>query len=178
MKNNTSQVAISDSYVLPSTGIKAWSIQIGLVIAAVMLPAFAHLFGAPVRWLLPMHWPIILAALIYGWRGGATVGILAPFTNWFLTGYPILIKAFPMTIELVAYGLIIGWLREKGWNAFAAVATGLIAGRIIFILVILSTGANEVPFVPYLVAAMLPGLVAGVFQVIFLPIIAKAIARR
>jgi len=167
-----------DSLVLPAVGMKAWSMQAGLIAAAVMLPAVAHLTGAPVRWLLPMHWPIIFAALIYGWRGGATVGLMAPFSNWLLTGYPILIKAFPMTLELATYGFIIGWLRQRGWHAFAAVATGLAAGRIIFLAVILFTGANELPVTQYLTAAMLPGLVVGVAQVICLPTLAKMITGR
>ncbi len=171
MENSTYRLNSGRTLVLPSSGLSAWLIQLGLVFAAVMLPAVAHLTGAPVRWLLPMHWPVIFAALVFGMRGGTTVGALAPMTNYLLTGYPILIKALPMTFELAAYGLVIGWLRQKGWNSFAAVTVGLVAGRILFLVILLLTGANEVPFGQYLVAAMVPGLAAGVGQVVFLPVL-------
>ena len=171
MRDSTYGLDSNRALVLSSSGLSAWLIQLGLVFAAVMLPAVAHLTGAPVRWLLPMHLPVIFAALVYGVRGGVTVGALAPATNYLLTGYPLLIKALPMTFELAAYGLVIGWLRQKGWNSFAAVAVGLAAGRIIFLGVLPLTGANEVPFDQYIVAAMVPGLAAGAGQIILLPVL-------
>ena len=178
MNNSTYNTKSNGTLVLPATGIKSRSFQLGMVFAAVLLPAVAHLSGAPVRWLLPMHWPIVLAALIYGWRGGLTVGLMAPATNYLLTGYPLLIKAFPMTFELAVYGLVIGWLREvKGWNSFAAAAAGLATGRIIFLCIILLTGANEVPFREYLIVAMVPGLVAAALQVGVLPMLSGVLTK-
>jgi len=174
MKDSQYNITTNGSLVLPSTGARAWTFQIGLIATAVLLPAAAHLMGAPVRWLLPMHWPIILAALVYGWRGGMTVGALAPASNYLLTGYPLLIKAFPMTFELAIYGLVIGWLREKqAWNSFAAVAVGLIAGRVVFLSIILMTGANEVVLGQYIITAMIPGLIAGVIQIATVPVLAR-----
>ena len=174
MRNRTYPVDSCGTLVLPASGTRAYIFQFSLVTAAVILPAAAHLCGAPVRWLLPMHWPVILAALVYGWRGGMTVGMMAPFTSYLLTGLPLLVKALPMTFELAVYGLVIGYLREKrGWNSFGAVAMGLIAGRIVFLGMILLTGANEVVFGQYLLAAMAPGIVAAVGMVVMLPLVAK-----
>lgn len=171
MKDTVYHMDSGRALVLSSRSTGARLIQLGLVFTAVLLPAVAHLSGAPVRWLLPMHWPVVFAALVYGIRGGVTVGALAPATNYLLTGYPLLVKALPMTFELAAYGLVIGWLRQKGWNSFAAVATGLAAGRIIFLGILLLTGANEVPFGRYLVTAMVPGLAAGAGQVLLLSVL-------
>ncbi|MDP8241313.1 MAG: hypothetical protein P9X24_19675 [Candidatus Hatepunaea meridiana] len=174
MKDSQYTISTNGSLVLPSTGTRAWVFQFSLIVAAVLLPAAAHLTGAPVRWLLPMHWPVILAALVYGWRGGMTVGALAPASNYLLTGYPLLLKAFPMTFELAIYGLVIGWLREKqAWNSFAAVTVGLIAGRVVFLSIILMTGANEIVFSQYIITAMIPGLIAGVIQVATMPSLAR-----
>ncbi len=160
--------------VLPARGVWTLVVPVGFVAAAVMFPAAAHLTGAPVRWLLPMHWPVILAGLLFGWRGGLTVGLLAPGTNWLLTGYPLLVKLLPMTVELAVYGFAAGWLREKaGWNGFAAVAVALVAGRLFFLVSIFLTGVNEVPFGHYVIAAMMPGLVAGAAQLVSLPLLAK-----
>lgn len=144
-----------------------------LVVAAAVLPPICHLAGVPVRWFLPMHWPIVLAALVYGWRGGAVVGVLAPLVSYLLSGYPLPVKIPPMTVELAAYGVLIGLFREKlKLNGFLATALGLVGGRILFLAMILLTAANEVPFVQYLTVAMAPGLLALVFQVGVLPPVA------
>jgi len=151
----------------------AW-LQLGLVAAAVLLPAAAHLTGAPVRWLLPMHWPIILAGLVYGWRSGLVVGLLAPVSNWLLTGYPLPMVLPAMTVELALYGFIAGWLREcADWNRFAAVGLALIVGRVFFLGTVLFANGFIGYFGDYVVVAMLPGVVAGGMQVILLPLIAR-----
>ncbi len=160
--------------VLPWRGTKAWAFHLGLVAAAVLLPAVAHLTGAPVRWLLPMHWPIILAGLVYGWRSGLMVGLLAPGTNYLLTGIPLPLILPAMTLELAVYGFVTGWLRERlNLSGFAAVGVALIAGRIVFLSVVLLTGAALGSFGKYVIAAMLPGLAAGVVQVVLMPVVAK-----
>jgi hypothetical protein len=162
----------NNTVVLPISSVRDWVFQFLMIGVAVLLPAVAHLTGAPVRWLLPMHWSVVFAALVYGWRGGLTVGALAPASNLLLTGYPLLIKAIPMTFELAIYGLVIGLLLEKGWNSYVAVAVGLVVGRIVFLGVIIMTGANEVILAQYLVVAMIPGLVAGLGMIIILPTLA------
>ena len=167
------------SAVLPWQGVKPWILQIGMIVTAVVLPAAAHLMGAPVRWLLPMHWPIIFAGLLYGWRAGLIVGVLAPLTNWILTGYPILPKMIAMTVELGMYGFAIGLLREKfKLNGYLAILLGLIAGRLFFIIGIVALNAygNALGF--YLKAAMTPGLAAGLLQIMTIPLIVKQLMRK
>ena len=173
MKTYQNSGNLDSSVVLPISSFKDWAFQLLMVGAAVVLPAVAHLTGAPVRWLLPMHWSVVFAALVYGWRGGITVGALAPTSNYLLTGYPLLIKAIPMTFELAVYGLVIGVLREKGWNSYLAVVIGLLISRIVFVSVILLTGANEVALTQYLIVALLPGLTAGFGQILILPILTR-----
>ena len=144
-----------------------------LTMATVVLPPICHIAGVPVRWVLPMHWPVVLAALAYGWRGGAVVGVLAPILSYVLSGYPLPLKIPPMTMELMAYGVLIGVFREK-WrmNGFLSTGLGLAAGRLIFLALILMTAANEVPFVQYLTVAMVPGLAGAVLQIALLPPVA------
>ncbi len=160
--------------VLNPVSVREGLLLAGLVITAVALPPICHLAGVPVRWFLPMHWPIVLAALVYGWRGGAVVGILAPLVSYVLSGYPLPVKIPPMTVELAAYGVLIGVFRERlRLNGFVATALGLAIGRIFFLGVILLTAANEVPFGQYLTVAMAPGLLAVALQVAILPPIAS-----
>ncbi len=145
-----------------------------LITSAVLLPAAAHLTGAPVRILLPMHWPVILAGLVLGYRGGAVVGILSPVVSYLISGMPYAPMLLPMTIELCAYGLLTGLLFEKvRLNAFLAVTIALVAGRIAFIGLVGLFGSFGDGFIIYAKAALLPGLAAASLQVILLPVIAR-----
>lgn len=160
--------------VLPWKSRKAVVFQAVMITSAVLLPAMCHFWSAPVRWLLPMHWPVILAGLVFGWRGGLAVGFMAAGTNWLLTGFPLLPVLPAMTVELSIYGIVCGLIRERlNWSAFAAVGVGLIAGRMSFILTVLLTGGFEGEFGAYVISAMAPGLTAGIAQVISLPMIAR-----
>ena len=155
------------------TGVKSVIWQTGLVTLAVVLPALAHIYHLPVRWLLPMHWPIILTGLIFGWRSGMMVGLAAPLTNYLITGYPQPLILMPMTVELMIYGFVTGWIRENSSvNIFLNVGIALIAGRVIFILSVLMTGAFGDSFTGYLIAAMSPGIVGGLGQLVLLPFLA------
>jgi len=140
-------------------------VQIGLIGAAIILPAVCHLAGLPVRWILPMHWPALLAGVLYGWRAGLLVGALSPASNWLITGYPLPPVLIAMTLEITAYGFIAGWAREKlGWNGFASVGLAAVAGRAVFIVTIFLTVGYSGMFKEYIIAAMTPGLVAGAAQ--------------
>ena len=155
-------------------GMRSLVFQLVLIGAAVALPAVAHLTGAPVRVLLPMHWPVILAGLVYGWRGGALTGLLAPAASYLVSGmpYPPMLPA--MTVELFAYGFAAGLLVENlRINSFLAVATALVVGRLVFAITVLAGFGVNGNFAAYFQAALIPGLFAAAGQVIVLPFIAR-----
>ena len=77
---------MAERNVLNWRGTKAGLAQLGLAAAAIALPAACHLLNAPVRALLPMHWPVLLAGLVFGWRGGLAVGLLVPLSSFALSG--------------------------------------------------------------------------------------------
>lgn len=155
-------------------GTKSLIFQVILVGAAVILPAVAHLSGAPVRILLPMHWPVILAGLVFGWRSGALVGLLSPSMSYLVSGMPLPAILPAMTVELFAYGFVAGLLREKlRFNPFLSVIPALIIGRIAFALTVYLGFAASGNYMQYFKAALLPGLFAALGQIILLPIIAN-----
>ncbi len=163
-----------NSTTLELKGAKSYSFQILLVGLAVVLPYLAHFTGAPVRYLLPMHWAVILAGLVYGWRSGAITGLLAPVVSVLISGMPAPHILAPMTIELFTYGVITGLLRENfKMNSFASVAIALIAGRILFLISVLLLGSVSGSFFSYTEAAMLPGIAAAIAQIAILPFAAK-----
>jgi len=159
---------------LTLSGYRAYLFQVALIAAAVALPVVAHLLGAPVRYILPMHWPVILAGLVYGWRSGALTGFFAPVVSYIISGYPLPHIIPSMTVELLAYGMVAGLLRERfHYNAIASTAIALAIGRIIFILSIFILNPIGTGYMQYFQVALLPGLIAAVCQIAFLPFVAR-----
>lgn len=166
--------------VLGAWGLRAISAQAGLLVsAAFLLPAASHAAGLPVRLLLPMHWPILLAGLCYGWRSGALVGLAAPAISFLLSGHPLPAVLPSMTLELGAYGALAG-LGCEALRLHRAVSTlvAALGGRLVFLLAMLATGAIAGPLAIYLQAAVLPGLPAVIGQIAILPLVARWWVRR
>jgi|WetSurMetagenome_2_1015567.scaffolds.fasta_scaffold138011_2 hypothetical protein len=167
------KVLTLESKTLPLNNVKAYSFESLFIILAVALPSIFHLLGAPVRYILPMHWTVILAGLVYGWRGGAMAGLLSPVTSFLITGMPLPVMLLPMTAELLIYGALTGLLKEKfKLNSFVSIAIALISGRIIFLLsfILMSRGMD---ITGYLVSAIVPGLFVGILQIALISFIAK-----
>lgn len=174
MYNDHGSAIILSKPTLPLSGFRAYIFQISLIGAAVILPLIAHLSGAPVRFLLPMHWPVILAGLAYGWRAGLLTGILAPIVSYFLSGLPMPAILPSMTLELLTYGLVTGFLRESiRLNPFSSIAIALVLGRLVFVLSMLPVNSEMTNYFEYIQIALLPGFVAAFCQIALLPLLAK-----
>jgi hypothetical protein len=170
--NNQSTIVLQKP-TLNFLSIRALVFQIILILTAVVLPAVSHSTGAPVRYLLPMHWAVILAGLIYGWRGGILVGLLSPFISFFFSGMPLLNILPSMTVELITYGFVTGLLREAfQLNSFLSVAIALVFGRIVFVASILFLNVVTMNQIEYFKVALLPGVIAAFLQILLLPFIA------
>jgi hypothetical protein len=156
------------------SGSRAIVFQTSLIGAAVILPVLAHWFDAPVRYLLPMHWPVILAGLVYGWRGGALTGLLAPSVSYLISGFPLPAILPSMTVELLTYGFLTGLLRERTtMSPFLSVAIALVWGRLAFVASVFTLGVAAAQYQEYLLAALTPGLAAACFQIALLPLLAR-----
>lgn len=170
---NQSAIAL-DKPTLALSGIRAITFQVLLIAAAVILPVVSHLSGAPVRFLLPMHWPVILAGLVYGWRAGILTGVLAPVVSYVLSGFPLPNILPSMMVELLTYGLVTGLLRELvRLNPFFSVAIALVLGRFVFVLSVLLGNSVATNHLEYFQAALTPGIIAAILQIALLPFLAK-----
>ena len=168
--------ANTPGWTLSARQPRALTIQFFLVLcAAWLLPAAIHTLGLPVRQLLPMHWPAILAGLVYGWRSGAVIGAASPIVSYLISGMPRPAVLPSMTLELAAYGFIAGYFVEvlQRGRLQAALAS-VIGGRVVFLAVMVFTGAITTSLPAYLQAAMVPGLLAALAQVVLLPPLANA----
>lgn len=160
---------------LPIRGVRAWSIQaILLAASAAVLPALCHLAGLPVRWILPIHWAVLLAGLTYGWRAGALIGLLAPGASFLLSGMPLPHILPAMTVELATYGFVAGYARQSlRRSGIASTALAIVAGRLVFVGAAVLTAAAKPTLAAYAAAALVPGVVAAIVQIVLLPVLAS-----
>ncbi len=172
--------ANASSWTLPAARPRALTVQFVLLLSAAwLLPAVVHLAGLPVRQLLPMHWPAILAGLCYGWRSGAVIGALAPIVSYMLSGMPRPAVLPSMTLELAAYGFFAGFvLQVLQRGRLQAALAAIVGGRLVFLAVMVVTGAITTTLPEYLKNAMAPGLFAALAQVLLLPLLSAWWVRR
>lgn len=158
--------------------VKNVFVEIALIAAAVILPAALHLVpGINVFALLPMHWTIFAAGLIYGYRGGLIAGLFSPVISFMLTGMPMAPVLPLMIVELGMYGFVTGILREKtALHQILILLIASVAGRIAFLglAVILGRTANIMQFAAN---AFVPGLFAAVAIVIGVPFLSEGIRK-
>ena len=118
-----------------SVSVKAAATVLAIV-AAVALPQLFHVIGAvsgrgTALGVLPMHLPIIFVGLIAGPAVGAIAGAAAPLASFLLSGMPMLAVLPFMMIELCAYGLVAGLLREIKLPSLVKVVIAQLAGRVV-----------------------------------------------
>ena len=120
-----------------SLSIKAAATVLAIV-AAVALPQLFHVIGAVSGQgtmlgvaFLPMHLPIIFVGLIAGPAAGAIAGAAAPLASFLLSGMPMLAMLPLMMVELFAYGLVAGLLREVKLPSLVKVVIVQLAGRVV-----------------------------------------------
>ena len=139
-----SRVAISKPrpfpMVLKYTDIRTFAFVFVFVSLSVLVPwAFHHFhLGGPT--FLPMHIFVLAAGLLFGWRAGLIVGLLTPLASNVISGMPVLQILPQIVVELSAYGLVAGILREKLhlrviWSLLGA----MIGGRLALFLAVLIT---------------------------------------
>lgn len=109
---------------------------IAAIVAAVAVPQVFHALGAISglgtalgETFLPMHLPIILVGLLAGPYAGAISGLLGPLASFALSGMPGAVMLPFMMIELCAYGLFAGFLRNAKMPTIAKVLITQVAGR-------------------------------------------------
>ena len=155
-------------------------LSVGLLALAVALPQIVHLAAGQaggVRW-LPMYLPVLLGGCLLGWAWGLGVGIASPIVSFLITlavGDPMPAAArLPfMVAELAVFAAVSGLFSKKiaqnAWLAFPAVLLAQVAGRTVFILLVL-VFHTVTPFTPATVWAQIQtGLLGMVLQAVLVP---------
>jgi niacin transporter len=161
-----------NAQVLKLTQIKELIFTATFVVLAVCAPVVVHYFGGvgAGRVFLPMHFFVLVAGLLLGWRSGLIVGAFSPLISFLISGMPT-INILPFIIvELSVYGLASGLLRQK-YNLWISLSGAIIIGRLTsFAAIFLFSNMNAVN---YIFQATSDGWRGIVLQLIFVPVIVK-----
>ena len=136
------RIAISKVYPFPMVlkyrDVRSYVLTAAFVSLAVLLPWVFHQFHLAGPTFLPMHIFVLMAGLLFGWRAGLAVGLLTPLASYAVSGMPVLTILPQVLIELSAYGLIAGILREKyNLRAIWSLLGAMIGGRLALLLALL-----------------------------------------
>ena len=166
----------------PRLSVKAQTLAtIFAIVGAVAVPQLFHVLGAVSghgtaigETFLPMQLPIILVGLLAGPYAGAISGLFGPLLSYTLSGMPGITMLPFMMIELCAYGLFAGLLRNKRMPIIGKVLIVQISGRVIrSVAVLLAVYAfgNESIRVASIWLSIGTGIFGIVLQWAFLPLI-------
>lgn len=158
------------------------------VVGAVAVPQLFHLLGdvtgmgtAFGRVFHPMHLPIILVGLLAGPYAGFIAGALGPLASFLMSGMPMAALLPFMMIELAAYGLFAGLLRNAKMPSIVKVVISQISGRLVYggaILIAVYAFSNNSIGLESVKNSVVNGLPGLILQWCFIPLILFRIQNR
>jgi hypothetical protein len=164
--------------VLHKTKIKTLFFVVVFTILSVITPMLTHYFGGPAagRTFLPMHFFVLVAGLLLGWRAGLAVGILTPLISFSLTGMPLATALPFIVIETAAYGFFAGLLRESVKNIWMALIGAIVLGRA-FLWLGIVIFPTKLAATQYLIGVIQAGWRGILLQLILVPFVVLTIQR-
>jgi hypothetical protein len=159
--------------------------NIGLVLfsavfiaADVLLPWAAHQFGIAGQVFLPMHFLVLVSALLFGWRMGLVVGLFTPIMSYLFSGMPLFSILPLVIIEVASLGFFAGLFRERfKLNIYLSLILALITAKILLLLAVLVFGGPVAPIDHVLNVIKLSWL-GILIQLAFVPLIVKLLYGR
>lgn len=104
-----------------------------ILVGSLTVPFVSHFFGIAGQIFMPLYLFALLAGLVYGWRCGLLVGLLAPLISFSITQMPVMqILPFVM-VKSALLGLISGFVMEqsKGKKLYLCAGIGVIFSLLI-----------------------------------------------
>ncbi|MFC2011083.1 ECF transporter S component [Chloroflexota bacterium] len=137
--------------ILNYAKIRTYIFASSFILLNVAVPWVFHLFHLAGPTFLPMHIFVFVAGLLFGWRMGLIVGFLTPLISHAVSGLPVLQVLPQIVIELSAYGLAAGLLRERFnlrviWSLCGAIIAGRLALLLGILVIYLIVGKAYSPF--------------------------------
>ncbi len=134
--------------VLSFSEAKYYIFTAAFAVSAVFFPWLAHQFHVAGQIFLPMHFFVIIAGLLFGWRVGMVVGLASPMLSYGIAHMPALAILPETMLELAVYGFAAGFLRGRNWNIWTTLISAMVLGRLarIFWILILGTPSSSMKF--------------------------------
>lgn len=154
--------------------LSAFFLALGLV-----LPFSFHSFGPQAGAIfLPMHIPVLLCGFVCGPAYGALIGLMTPLLSSAFTGMPILMPmGIAMSLELMTYGFLSGWLMKK-LPIYPTLIITMLCGRAIsglVNLILLSMMDKAYTLHIFLTAAFVTAIPGILLQLLIVPLLVKVI---
>ena len=139
--------------------------------------------------LLPMHLPVMLCGLICGMWYGLGVGLAAPLLRGAIFGKPAIYpRGIWMSLELAAYGFIIGFMysilvkgkKKSVPGLILCLVTSMIGGRIVWGIskfAILGFSGDAFGFSAFLLEGFGDAAPGIAIQIVLIPVIMEAVDR-
>ena len=164
--------------VLSSDKIKTLVFAAAFTALSVLAPMAAHYFGGPAagRAFLPMHFFVLVAGLLLGWRAGLTVGVLTPLISFSVSGMPLFAMLPFITIELATYGFFTGLLRDSVKNVWLALVGAMVLGRVVLWLGIALLPTKLIAGA-YVINAVKTGWMGMALQILLVPMVVVVIQK-
>ncbi len=132
--------------------------------------------------LSPMHFPVLICALLIDWKYSAAIGFISPLLRSLIFGMPPLFPvATAMAFEMATYGLVASLIYFSGKKStvrlYISLISAMVAGRIVWgavQFVLLSTTGGSFTFQMFLSGALLSAIPGIIAQLILVPVIVKA----
>lgn len=128
-------IAICKSQVFPKvikyTDVRSYVFTLMFVSLATATPWVLHQFHLAGPIFLPMHFFVLVAGLLFGWRAGLIVGLSTPIISFAISGMPAVVLLPQIIAEISVYGLFAGILREKfNLRVLWSLVGAMIGGRL------------------------------------------------
>ena len=136
------------------------------VSSAVFFPWLAHQFNMAGAKFLPMHFFVMFAGFLFGWRTGLLVGLLSPIMSYSITQMPGMAILPEVTLELAIYGLAIGILRERNMSILVSLTGAMLLGRLARWAFVLALGLQTNPLNYFRI-----GLPGTILQLALIPVV-------
>lgn len=164
------------------TSIKRTIISAMLLSLGIVLPFLTGQIKEIGDTLLPMHIPVMLCGLICGYKYGLALGLILPFLRAVTVGMPpIYPNAVWMSLELAAYGFVVGFLyfnfyKKQIWWLYSCLIISMISGRIVWGIskaVLMGVSGNTFTLQAFIAGAILDSIPGIILQLVLIPAIIR-----
>jgi len=164
--------------VVKAKNIAAVNFSVVFVALSVALPWFAHQFQLAGPTYLPMHFFILFAGLLLGWRTGLIVGLFTPLISYAVSGMPMMSILPQITVEVALYGLVAGLAREAfRLNLYWSLLISLIVGRLGSLLAIVIFNSGSSHTITSVLQATKTGWPGLLIQIALIPLLVYVVKR-